>query len=171
MVDWETSSSTIVIHDSNTGFFRYDPTSNTMAKLSDAPVDYHLTGRIDPIRKLFVMMGGGQIRAISTAPGSTYELQNWDNATTGCDALKNANYPGLDWDPDQGLLVGWAGGTDVYTIDASAKTCTAHSYAGGPGAAQDNGTNGRFRYFPKLKAFVVVNDVSQDAYALRMVAP
>ena len=171
MVDWETGSSSILIHDSNSAFYRYTPSTNVMTKLADSNVDYHLTGRIDPSRSMFVMMGGGQIRAISTAAGSTYALMNWDSATTGCDALKNANYPGLDWDPDQGVLVGWAGGTDVYTFNATTKTCTKHTYPGGPGAAQMNGTMGRFRYFPKLKAYVIVNDTAQDAYTLRMITP
>jgi hypothetical protein len=46
-----------------------------------------MTAVIDPVRRLFVMMGGKQIRVVSFAPGSSHVTENWDSATTGCDAL------------------------------------------------------------------------------------
>jgi hypothetical protein len=132
-----------------------------------------MTGRIDPKRQVFVMMGGGQLRAISIAPGSSYDLMNWDNATTGCDVLRMAPSPGLTYDPAQDRLVGWAGGDDVYLFDADTKSCTKASFPGGPGpkgpAVSGQGTFGRFRYFPKLRVFVVVFDWQSNAFSLRMV--
>jgi hypothetical protein len=65
-------------------------------------------------------------------------------------------------------MVGWAGGDTVYVFDPDAKACTTHEYGGGPGPQNENGTFGRFRYFPALGRFAVVNDYRKNAYALRL---
>ena len=173
MADFDAASNRVLLHDSGGAFWSFDPATNAYLRLRDnITVDYHMTGRIDPKRQVFVMMGGGQLRAISIAPGSSYDLMNWDNATTGCDVLRMAPSPGLTYDPAQDRLVGWAGGDDVYLFDADAKACTKASFPGGPGPkgpATNQGTFGRFRYFPKLGVFVVVSDWQSNAYSLRMV--
>jgi hypothetical protein len=172
IADFDAASNRILLHDT-AAFWSFDPATNAYQRLRDSVgVDYHMTGRIDPKRQLFVMMGGGQVRAISIASGSSYALVNWDNATTGCDVLRMAASPGLTYDPVQDRLVGWAGGDDVYLFDADAKSCTKASFAGGPGPrgpATNQGTFGRFRYFPKLGVFVVVSDWQSNAFSLRMV--
>jgi hypothetical protein len=172
MADFDAASKRVLLHD-GAAFWSFDPAANAYQRLRDNGVDYHMTGRIDPKRQLFVMMGGGQLRAISIAPGSSYDLMNWDSATTGCDALRTASSPGLTYDPEQERLVGWAGGDDVYLFDADAKSCTKASFPGGPGpkgpATSGQGTFGRFRYFPKLGVFVVVFDWQSNAFSLRMV--
>jgi hypothetical protein len=172
MTDFDAASNRVLLHD-GAAFWSFDPATSAYQRLRDSVgVDYHMTGRIDPKRQIFVMMGGGQLRAISIAPGSSYDLMNWDSATTGCDALRMAPSPGLTYDPVQERLVGWAGGDDVYLFDADAKSCTKASFAGGPaakGPAGNQGTFGRFRYFPKLGVFVVVSDWQSNAFSLRMV--
>jgi len=174
MADFDAASNRVLLHDSAAAFWSFDPATNAYQRLHDnISVDYHMTGRIDPKRQVFVMMGGGQLRAISIAPGSSYDLMNWDSATTGCDVLRMAPSPGLAYDPAQDRLVGWAGGDDVYLFDADAKSCTKVSFPGGPGpkgpATTGQGTFGRFRYFPKLGVFVVVSDWQSNAFSLRMV--
>jgi hypothetical protein len=173
MADFDAASNRVLLHDSAAAFWSFDPATNAYQRLRDnVNVDYHMTGRIDPKRQVFVMMGGGQLRAISIAPGSSYDVMNWDNATTGCDVLRMAPSPGLAYDPAQDRLVGWAGGDDVYLFDADAKSCTKASFPGGPGPkgpATSQGTFGRFRYFPKLSVFVVVSDWQSNAFSLRMV--
>jgi hypothetical protein len=169
MTDYDTVTQKIYIHDSNTGIYSYDPVADQFTTLNtNGPVDYHMTGRIDPGRRLFVMMGGNMIRAVSLAQGSTYDVMNWDAQTSGCDALKNISSPGLTYDSNRNVLVGWAGGSDIYLFDATTKTCTKQTYPGGPAAAQQYGTFGRFRYFPNLDVYAVVNDIDQDAYTLRL---
>jgi hypothetical protein len=172
MADFDAASNRVLLHD-GAAFWSFDPATNAYLRLRDSVVvDYHMTGRIDPKRQVFVMMGGGQIRAISIAPGSTYELMNWDGATTGCDVLRTSPSPGLTYDPVQNRLVGWAGGDDVYLFDADAKSCAKASFPNGPaakGPALGQGTFGRFRYFPKLGVFVVVSDWQSSALSLRMV--
>jgi hypothetical protein len=173
MTDFDAASNRVLLHDT-AAFWSFDPATNAYQRLRDSVnVDYHMTGRIDPKRQVFVMMGGGQLRAISIAAGSSYDLMNWDSAATGCDVLRMAPSPGLTYDPAQDRLVGWAGGDDVYLFDADAKNCTKASFPGGPGpkgpAVSGQGTFGRFRYFPKLGVFVVVSDWQSNAFSLRMV--
>jgi hypothetical protein len=170
--DYDQNSGLIFLSDTE-NFFKYDPTSSTYTLLTELHhVDYHLNGVIDPGRKLFLMMGGpGQLWAIDIGHHSKFEPKDWSRRATGCDALTHAEYPGLAYDPVQKLIVGWAGGDSVYLFDPDKCTCTVQTFPGGPGAAQKHGTNGRFRYFPNLNIFALVNDWKQDAYVLRLTSP
>jgi hypothetical protein len=155
------------VHDT-AALWTYDDASNTYTRvIEDAAIDYHLTAEIDLKRRLLILFGGGQVRAVALDKG-TYQMQTWDTLVTGCNPIRDAAYPGLAYDPVQGLIVGWAGGDAVYLFDPDAKACTAVTHGGGPGPQQDNGTNGRFRYFEQQKAFVVLNDVDQNVFSLRL---
>jgi hypothetical protein len=162
-----------------TGLFSYNRTSNTWASLSKYSHDYHMTAVVDPGRKLFILFGGtaagddggpGGIQVVNIASGSSYSFQDWNAQVSGCSALQNANYPGLAYDSVQKLIVGWTGGNTVYLFNPDTMTCTSQTYTGGPAAAQANGTFGRFRYFPALNVFAVVNDWQQNGYTLRLTA-
>jgi len=161
-----------------TGLFSYNRTTNTWASLVTYDHSYHMTAVIDPGRKLFIEFGGtaagddggpGGIQVVNIA-GSTYSFSDWNAQVSGCSALQNANYPGLAYDAVQKLIVGWVGGNTVYLFDPDTMTCTSQTYTGGPAAAQANGTFGRFRYFPALNLFAVVNDWQQNGYTLRLTA-
>jgi hypothetical protein len=132
-------------------------------------VDYRLSGVIDPDRKLFFMIGGpGQFWAIGVGENSKFEVQDWSRKVTGCDPLRYAHSPGLAYDKELREVVGWSGGDTVYLFQAETRTCSTETYPGGPGAAQPNGTFGRFQYFSKLGVFALVNDWKQNAYILRL---
>jgi hypothetical protein len=149
--------------------YSYDAAINTFQHLHSLPgMDYHQSGVIDPVRRLLLFFGGGQIWAISIAPGSNFAPQNWSSRATGCDLLKNRAYPGLAFDSDRDAVVGWAGGDSVYLFNSETKTCSSQSFPGGPGDQQPTGTNGRFAYFPAMHEFALVNDSRQDAYLLRL---
>ena len=100
----------------------------------------------------------------------------------------------ISYDPVLDRIVGWAGGHTLYVIDTTKTTdpvsptmsCKAlTNYPGGPAqtppvpaqpagvltGAQYNGTFGRFRYFPGLDVFAVVNDWQQNAFTFRMPNP
>jgi hypothetical protein len=166
-------------YDANTGLvflvdlaalWSYNPAKNEYRRLQVlSGMDYHLSGVIDPGRKLFFMMGGtGQLWAVDIRVGSRHVAQDWSRKVQGCEPLLHAPYPGLAYEPIRKRIVGWAGGGAVYLFDPDARACTAKTYQGGPGPAMSNGTHGRFRYFPDLGVFVVVNDWKQDAFTLRL---
>lgn len=169
IAEYDPNTGTVILSDTAT-LFRYDPVKNSYKKLRPlSGVDYRLSGVIDPDRKLFFMIGGpGQFWAVSIGGNSKFEVQDWSRKVTGCDPLRFAQSPGLAYDPDRKEIVGWSGGDTVYLFRAETRTCSAETYPGGPGAAQPNGTFGRFQYFPRLGVFALVNDWKQNAFLLRL---
>jgi hypothetical protein len=168
----------LVFMENTRDFYSYDFDKNTYARLQydTREISYHMSAVIDPKRKLFILFGGewdgnGGIKVINIAPHSNYQIQDWNAHVKGCEKLRNVAYPGLAYDPVQSLIVGWGGGDAVYLFDPDAKTCKTVSYPNGPGDGQHNGTHGRFRYFPKLDVFALVNDVNENAYTLRLRLP
>ena len=151
-------------------FASYNPDTNMMTELlnhASYGVSAYANGVLDPKRRRFVIMGGGFAGAYDltqTPPTFT----KFSAQTGGCTALQNANYPGLAYDPVQDKIVGWAGGSTVYLFDLPTLTCATATYPGGPSAQQTNGTYGRWRYFPNLNLFALVNDWKQDAFTLRL---
>lgn len=163
--DYDPVTATVYVSDTAT-WYTYAAKTNTYTFLNrSATFSYLMTGAIDPERRLFILFGGGEARAFDLRHNV---LLNWDNGTPGCDAIRNVNYPGLAYDPTQKRIVGWAGGNTVYLFDPGSKECTPVEFAGGPGNPQRNGTFGRFRYFPKLGVFALVNDWQENAFALRL---
>ena len=162
--DWDAESGLVLLHNTH-GLYTYDLATNTYAYVApDTSTDYHLTGRVDPAHRLFVMLGGGEAWAHDLAAGyARREL-----TLAGCDAVTSAAYPGFAWDPVDGVFIAWVGGGSVYRIDAAAETCEEVPFPDGPGDAQPNGTNGRFRFFPSIDAFALINDFQQNAFLLRM---
>ncbi|MGC1485039.1 MAG: Ig-like domain-containing protein [Candidatus Acidiferrum sp.] len=124
------------------------------------------TSSIDPGRRLYACVGNGELYTVSL--NSPYTVTN-DTSAPGCSTLAGTNSPGFAYDPVQQLFVGWAGGNTVYTYNPAAHSCSAiTSYSGGPTTIQPNGTFGRFRYAPALGVFVVINDITSNAYSLRL---
>jgi hypothetical protein len=174
MSDYD-SNTRLVFLDNLRDFYSYSFDKNSYSRLQfdTRDVSYHMTAVIDQDRRLFVMFGGegdgnGGVKVINIGPRSNYQVQDWNARVKGCDALRNASYPGLAYDPVQKLIVGWAGGDTVYLFNPDTKSCTPLTYPNGPGEQQPNGTHGRFRYFANLDVFALVNDVRQDAFLLRL---
>jgi len=172
--DYDPNSKNVFV-DAVINFSSYNPDTNTYKSLNGSQnwISAHASAVIDPDRKLFIIFGPNDGNPWGTlvydiSAGSNFQLQNWTAQTTGCSALQNANFPGLAYDPVQKVVVGWAGGDTVYLFNPDTKTCTPVTYPNGPGAQQTNGTHGRFRYFPNLGVFAVVNDVDENAYTLRI---
>ncbi len=112
------------------------------------------------------MRGSGTFNTVSL--NSPYTATNV-SAASGCSALVSAKSPGFTYDPVQKLEVGWVGGNTAYTYNPDTNACTAITqYTGGPTSMQANGTFGRFQYSPALGVFVVINDISSNAYSLRL---
>ena len=165
---YEPNTGAVILSDT-ANLFRYDPAKNSYTKLRAlSGVDYRLSGVIDPDLKLFFMIGGpGQFWAVDIGENSKFEAQDWSRKVIGCDALRFAHSPGLAYDTDRKEIAGWSGGDTVYLFRPETRTCFTETYPGGPGAAQPNGTFGRFQYFPRLDVFALVNDWKQNAFLLR----
>jgi hypothetical protein len=165
--DYDPNTKLVFVHD-DAQLWSYSYDTNTYTLLNSyATIDYHLTAVVDPKRKLFVALGASQAHKFSIAPGSTYSKTDF-TLDSSCGALVGAQYPGLAYDPVQDRIVGWTGGDTVYLLNLDTNTCTTATYPNGPGAAQGNGTFKRFRYFPALNIFAVVNGVNENAYSLRL---
>jgi hypothetical protein len=134
--------------------------------------------------------GNGVFVADISNPAATRQ-QDW-TATTMADATCaeflgggvtpiGAANPGITFDSVANDFVGWPNqGDSVYILTPDKVnmrlTCVKQTFANGPpnsahgtaGANTTNGTFGRFRYFPGLDVFVVVNDWNIPAYVLRL---
>ena len=77
----------------------------------------------------------------------------------------------MAYDTAQDLIVGWVGGDAVYLFNPDTRSCTTVTYPGGPGAVNPDGSYGRFRYFPSLGVFALVNLGAQNGYNLRLTPP
>ncbi len=158
----------VYIHD-QFNLYSYTYETDTYSILSsDPPLGQDRTGVFDSKRQLFISIGNGQVTAYDVSAGSKYAKQTW--ATTGGSSILNAPGPGVAYDPISDRIVAWTGGNTVYTLDpaATTKVWTPITYSGGPGAAIAAGTYKRFAYSPSSNAFVVVNSVDSDAYALKL---
>ena len=150
-------------------FWKYNPATTSWTNLANvnacAPLD--TVAAIDPVRRLYFCIGSGSFSKISLS--SPYTATSLTSAT-GCSTVVNANGPGFVYDSVQKLLVGWTGGNSVYLYNPDTNSCTTVTYTGGPASAQANGTYGRFAYSPGLNVFVVANDITQNAFTLRLTA-
>jgi hypothetical protein len=166
VVAYDPNTGKVFIHD-RYNLFSYDPTTNSYQKLSaEQPIDYHLTAVVDPVRKKLVMIGYGQQWVYDIAPGSSYVQQPLNS--TGGTALVSSLYPGLAYDPVSDRIVAWNGGNTVYSLDMNTRVWTPITYAGGPGAANVNGTYKRWSYSPAAGGFVVVNSIDANAWFFRV---
>lgn len=155
----------------NSSLFTYTYATNAYLRVGGYSQDFHLNGTIDSSRKLFITAGNGEAHSINIAPGSTFTGPTDGEKTltmTNCGLLKSSAYPGMDFDTDLNLVIGWAGGNTVYLYNPDTDSCTTQTFTGGPGAQQGNGTHGRMRFFPALHEHIIINDWQQNAFILRL---
>jgi hypothetical protein len=149
-------------------FGAYNPATNTTTVLRGGHSDGFPSGTtsvVDPLRRIFFTLGHGFAGEYKLKTGTP---SDWSKDTKGCGPVQDAVYPGMAYDPIRKKIVLWAGGSSVYLFDPDTKICTVATFASGPGAQQQNGTHGRFRYFPELSALVLVNDWEEDAWILSL---
>jgi len=104
----------------------------------------------------------------SIAAGSNYQTTDLSGAS-GCSALASGGYPGVAYDSNQNAIVKWNGGNSVVIYDIATNSCRTVTPAGnGPTTTGQNGTFGRFRYFPTLNVFAVCNNWQENCFALRL---
>jgi hypothetical protein len=154
--------------EANTGiFWSYSPTTNNWTNLANVTgcFDLNATTVIDPGRRLYFCIGNSGFWKVSL--NSPYTITDIHTAA-GCSALVSTSGPGFDFDPLQNALVGWAGGNTVYVYNPDTNTCTSQTYPNGPSSPQGDGTYGRWKFFPSVGVFALVNAWNQNAWALRI---
>jgi hypothetical protein len=178
VADYDPNTKSVFLHDYVSGLYTYRYETNTWKKILDDPygIDYHMSGVVDPKRKLFFVMGGGKARngGVQVFHLKSGSRQSW--SVGGCADLINSESPGLAYDPVLDRIVGWPNfGNSVYLFNPDTRSCTTQTFDGGPPdshqdgrASSTRGTFGRFRFFPALDVFAVVNDSDIDAYLLRL---
>lgn len=148
----------------------FDATTSTWTRYAELNewLGYVRNAEIDPVENKYVVIGDGQVRIWDLdSPNAQHVIAT----TTGTGPTGAAgDYPGVAYDPATKRLVVWNGGATVYSLDVATLHWTAHATTGvntTPPSAALNGTNGRWRYVPSLKVFVVVNDTEENVFVYR----
>ncbi|MEW5979028.1 MAG: Ig-like domain-containing protein [Acidobacteriota bacterium] len=150
----------------------YDPSANTWtnrASMGGIYMGEDVSGVIDPQARLFVAMGNGHV--------IVYDLNSKtvrNQTTSGGSSIVNARGPGLTYDSTLQRIVGWAGGTSVYSLNTSNWTWTQHTAASGnsvsPSTPTPVGVFSRFQYIPSKNVYILVNSVGTSVYAFKVSA-
>ncbi len=105
----------------------------------------------------WITQGGGEFTNAAAVAGHDEQVIH-----TGGAVVIEATGPGVDYDPVADAMVAWSGGAP-WRLDLASKTWSELSAEGAPVAPQaSGGTYGRWRYIPRVNAFILVNDVDQD---------
>ena len=154
----------------------YDPVANTWATRGNASCEGHMVGEIDPVNRKFVILGGGRAFIYNITRSGWMSQKPLNAVGDGASVMKNANHPGLVYDSAIKKIVGWAGGTNVYTLDLSASTPRWEKFSPAAGNTvvptppAENGTYGRWQYVPSKNVFILVNSTKQDVYFYKLSA-
>lgn len=159
----------VFLHD-DADLYSYDFEADRYRRLASGnPIDYHMSGVIDPTRRKFVIVGRGRVYVYDIGPRSWYTRKTL--ATSGSNPIVDGIYPGLAYDPVSDRIVAWNGGDIVYTLNWETGAWLSATYPGGPGNALDNGTFKRWSYSTASGVFVLVNSMHANAWALRLTLP
>jgi hypothetical protein len=151
----------------------YDPVANAWTTYGYA--NYESGGGTDIDRKrnqLYVLYpqstGAYSVRRWDlTSPSSLRANQTYTQVISTGDIPTTATgeRPGFAYADAKDLFFLWGGGRDVYTFDSNTAVWKRHSPTGDdPGVQQKWGNYGRFRYSPKHRVVVLVNDTSQNVF-------
>jgi hypothetical protein len=147
--------------------FEYDPIGNSWAPRGDKALGHDKNVAIDPKRRKFVAVGGGEV--------FVYDLRFFGYSrktvtTTGETAIIKARYPGLVYDPVSDRLVAWSGGSDVYSLETETMAWTKRGPSGSvvPSVATATGTHGRWQYIPSKNAFIGVNSIDENVFIYKL---
>jgi hypothetical protein len=166
---YDLTTGLIYLHDLRY-LYSYDAAADRYTRLStnQASIDYHLAATLDPVRKKFVVVGMGRVYTHDISAGATASLQTL--STSGGGSVVGAAYPGVDYDPSTDRIVGWSGSdrNNVYSLNLDTGQWTVSQFTGGPPAAAQNGTHGRWRYSAKSGVFALANKVGDNIYVMRL---
>lgn len=166
-------------YDTNTGFvwvhdgdylFVYDFLSNSYTRLTAFDFDTgHGTLVVDPVRQKLLLTYSYVYWEVDISPGSSYVFSDLIVPTGGGPV---GAVPGYAYEPDLDRMIAWAGGSP-WSLDLDARTWTELTFTSGdtPPATVDQLNTGifnRFAYSPTSKCLVLVRDVDDDAFTLKL---
>jgi hypothetical protein len=147
-------------------FYSYSVENNRYTKLNSSlqSVDYHLSATLDTKRRKFVMIGDG-VQVVDLATGTMTRM-----ATTNAPSLVTSQQsPGVAYDPVADRVVAWHGGRNVYALNMDTGVWSQVATNAGPtSAAPNQGTFGRFEYFPQYGVFALINSIDENAWVFRL---
>ncbi|MES2356112.1 MAG: hypothetical protein V4568_17245 [Pseudomonadota bacterium] len=159
-----------VFHQDNNGLMEYDPVANTWTargRIEGGVWSGKLTAAIDPVRRLFVAVGGGTTYVWNL---NTFQLTK--PATKNGNAIVSANAPGFVYNASNGKFLAWNGGAKLHQLDpvtwAWTVIDTVEKSDEAPSAPVQQGTYGRFQYIPSKNAVIVVNGVADNVYIYKL---
>lgn len=151
-------------------FGEYDPVTDTWTELpgmGSVARGEQPSSVIDPVNRLFFTLDSGI--------ASVYNLQTekiFVPVFTGGSAITSMRGPALTFDSSINKIVGWAGGTSVYSLDPSSWTWTEHTAAPDnvvtPTAPTRVGVFGRFQYIPSKNVFILINSVDSNVFFYKL---
>jgi hypothetical protein len=152
----------------------FNPSSGTWTDHGNMWTDNNIptnqNAAIMPSTHRLISIGVGSAEYWDLSDPDEEEISQQELETTGCDSLLAKDAPGFEWFPIGRKMIGWAGGTHVYSMD-STYTCTDiapnDSNTITPDAPIDVGTYGRWRYVQKYNVFVVVNSSDSSVWLYR----
>ncbi len=106
----------------------------------------------------WVMTGGGEFNNQEVVGDREGQL-----ITTGGAEVLTAPAPGADYDTAADDIVAWVGGAP-WILDLQSKHWSRSSATDGPSEPSERGTYGRFRYIPRVNAYVLVNARDQNVW-------
>ncbi|MFS8609354.1 MAG: hypothetical protein LOD94_15390, partial [Gammaproteobacteria bacterium] len=128
-----------------------------------------VTLAVDLKNRMLVEVGGG----VTALWSIDKNFSGGRVTTSGPKNIENADDPGLAYDTRLEKIVGWHGGTTVYTLDVATRTWTAVPAAetnrANPGSVTtQGGVFGRFAYSPDLNVYIYVDQVDDNVMLYRL---
>jgi hypothetical protein len=148
-------------------FGEYNIARDTWTSRMTVGVGEEMSAAIDPVTRQYVFVGNGVVKVV--------DLKNWNynkaQVTTGGAAVVNARGPALIYDPMLKKIVGWGGGSSVYSLDTRTWQWTEHPATNSVIPAGDPArllVFSKFQYIPSRNAYVVVNRIDDNVFFYRL---
>lgn len=149
---------------------RFNPLANAWTAFGY--VNYAGGGGTDIDRKR------NQLYVLFPVAGQPWSVRRWDLGTlttsstyatvptSGTAPVTTSDArPGFVYADNHDKFFAWSGGRDVHTLNPATGAWTRLAATGDdPGAQQNTGTFGRFRYVPSRGVFILVNDTNKNVY-------
>lgn len=148
--------------------YNFDSNRWSQVANSGRPNDY-ISLAVDPQQRILVEAGSGVTALWSIDNG----YSGGAVSTSGANNVESTNNPGLAYDSSSRQIVGWVGGTTVYTLNSTNRSWTAvppaTTNSANPGPVTTaGGAFARFNYSPASNVFMYVDSVDGNVFLYRL---